>query len=252
MSPSSRRISPRRSTATTVPASGSPPPLSRRRNSSHGEEEMAPPAAKRTRSSRRLRGDNAPSPSVEEQEKHPSSSLSSSPRPDAAASYAPKYVEKSPELEQLLERLKAANDLPACYACLKIIREEFAKTRSADNNAIPLLTDKEQELINQANLAVPYLMCKKAIDLCTLPRSLGGLALSSAKARTLCLTVFEKCQGLSCCSSSMTDKKIVRLCKGSLTVQDAIRVLPKLAEVGIAARSKVNEIRESILKKAEV
>jgi hypothetical protein len=132
--------------------------------------------------------------------------------------------------------------LPTMYAALK-----FLKARLANEDKDYEATAHESDLLKKASLAVPYLMYKKAVDLLTRPRSMGGLAFSSAKADTLVRGIFEEA-GFACCGSKMTEKKLMKSCsKIVASSSDARKILIKLLEVGEDARSKVPDFMTNLL-----
>jgi len=140
------------------------------------------------------------------------------------------------ERKALIKALREACDLPSTYAALKLIRE---------SSFLDSLTEKEKELVSDASLAVPYIMSNLAVEHCTRPRSLGGLAYSRAKAENLIRSLFAK-MGPACCADNVKEKDIEKACK-DISSQDARKIVPKLKQVGIDAKRKVEELREQIL-----
>lgn len=137
---------------------------------------------------------------------------------------------RSAALSRLLEKLEEAEDLETIYASLKLIKEEVIE---ADD-----LSDAEHELIGQASLAVPYLMSRMMMELCTTPRSMGGLAFPHAKSEQVVSCIF--LEGRGCNTESLTENVLVSM---GLDAVDARKLLPKLKEVGSKAREKVEELR---------
>jgi hypothetical protein len=145
------------------------------------------------------------------------------------------------ELTLLFDALRSSADLPTMYAALK-----FTKVRMANEDKGYEATARENDLLKKASLAVPYLMYKKAVDLLTRPRSMGGLAFSSAKADTLVKGIFEEA-GFACCGSRMTEKKLMNSCSKIVSSSsDARKILNKLLEVGEEARSKVPDFMANL------
>lgn len=140
------------------------------------------------------------------------------------------------ERKALIKALREACDLPSTYAALKLIRE---------SSFLDFLTEEEKELVSDASLAVPYIMSNLAVEHCTRPRSLGGLAYSRAKAENLIRSLFAK-MGPACCADDVKEKDIEKACK-DISSQDARKIVPKLKQVGTDAKRKVEELREQLL-----
>ena len=84
-------------------------------------------------------------------------------------------------------------------------------------------------------------MYQMAVEIFTEPKTLGGLAFPSAKAKSLAKDIFEKA-GVSACSMNTTESSL-KLQKAGIDQVDARKILPKLKHVGDQARSKVEEIQ---------
>lgn len=165
------------------------------------------------------------------------------------------------ELDILFDSLREANDLASSYASLKLIKDGLPPAAvvvgeekvvveqegEAKHDLSLCLTKEEQELLAQASLAVPYLMCKMTKEVCTRPRSMGGLAFSSAKADMFVTDLFLK-MGPSCCFEKTLEEDLI---EQSLQPADARKLLPKLKEVGLHARSKVDELSATVKVKAQ-
>jgi hypothetical protein len=169
----------------------------------------------------------------------------------AAAAAASEPVPPSEDLIFLFDSLRRAGDLPTLYAALKFVRERLRGRTGADRGYV--VTAPEQDLLDQACLAVPYLMYKKAVDLLMRPRSMGGLAFSSAKADAIVRGIFEGV-GIAALAGgpAVTEKRLARACPKLLpSASDARKILGKLAEVGEEARSKVAEFEARLDANAE-
>eukprot|EP00523_Entomoneis_sp_CCMP467_P010971 CAMPEP_0168740098 /NCGR_PEP_ID=MMETSP0724-20121128/11802_1 /TAXON_ID=265536 /ORGANISM="Amphiprora sp., Strain CCMP467" /LENGTH=366 /DNA_ID=CAMNT_0008787519 /DNA_START=61 /DNA_END=1161 /DNA_ORIENTATION=+ len=126
------------------------------------------------------------------------------------------------------------------------------------------LTEDDLQLIRNASLAVPLLMMRKVYDHLVLPRTMGGLAWSDAKAKQVAKTLFATL-GPGCCAETITEQELIRHCKKQsqqqqqqqqgndatttttttvvvLKPQEAHKLLPLLKTVGREARSQVPEI----------
>ena len=132
--------------------------------------------------------------------------------------------------------LNDATDLPTTYAALKLVKDMLRSTGHDDDPP-----EEHLELIQNASLAVPYLMYQMAVEIFTEPKTLGGLAFPSAKAKSLAKDIFEKA-GVSACSMNTTESSL-KLQKAGIDQVDARKILPKLKHVGDQARSKVEEIQ---------
>lgn len=159
--------------------------------------------------------------------------------------------DKSPELGRLLDALRGGEDLPTLYAALKLARERLDKSGGGGADAGYIPSPDETSVLDNASLAVPYLMYKKAVDLLVRPRSLGGLAFSAAKADRLVHAAFGDAGAPACCSSSMTERQLLKAGGAAVAASDARKVLSKLSEVGDEARSKVPGFLESLLQQQQ-
>jgi hypothetical protein len=145
--------------------------------------------------------------------------------------------------ERALKALEDATDVQSAYAALKIVKEVFRLDSSKVDD-----DDPTQQLIKKASLAVPFLMYKVTVERFTRPRSFGGLAFSIAKAKRVASTLFQN-MGPSCCSTSVTEKDLVRL--GKIEITDARKVLPLMKEVGIETRAKVEAVRKLVMEEVD-
>ncbi|KAL7565538.1 hypothetical protein ACA910_003816 [Epithemia clementina (nom. ined.)] len=139
-------------------------------------------------------------------------------------------------------------ELPVMYAALKRIKEigigGNGIAPNEENDADPDLTDEDRQLIQDASLAVPYMMYKRFYEHLMLPRTMGGLAFSDAKAKKIARDIF-LAMGPACCKESMTDQDLCQACP-SVKPIDALKILPSLKAVGKEARSQLDQI-ESLL-----
>jgi hypothetical protein len=87
-------------------------------------------------------------------------------------------------------------------------------------------------------------MCKKAIELCTLPKSLGGLAFAQAKADNIVRKIFETL-GVASCFETTSEKDLAQACRGNDVIeqQDLRKVLPKLKSIGLESRERIDQVR---------
>jgi hypothetical protein len=164
------------------------------------------------------------------------------PEMEEMPSTAEKSVEDKTVLlqrERALKALEDATDVQSAYAALKIVKEVFRLDPSKVDD-----DDPTQQLIKKASLAVPFLMYKLAVERFTRPRSFGGLAFSIAKAKRVAATLFQN-MGPSCCSTSVTEKDLVKA--GQIEITDARKVLPLMKDVGIETRAKVEAVRKLVM-----
>jgi hypothetical protein len=152
--------------------------------------------------------------------------------------------------ERAIELLRSADDLPSSYAALKLVNEIVGidEARIMAKRVARLLSPADQVLIDQASLAVPYLMYQLCVEEFTQPRAQGGLAYSHAKAVEMASILFEKAGPACCCADNITELQLVKKCRGGknnttdiITKNDARKVLPILKKIGIIARSKIDE-----------
>ena len=139
-------------------------------------------------------------------------------------------------------------ELPVLYAAFKRIKEIGAwgsQTKEVDSD----LTEDEQQLIEDAALAVPYAMYKRLYEHLMLPRTMGGLAFSDAKAKQLARDLF-LAMGPACCSEFITDQQLSQACLSVKRI-DARKILPSLKAVGREARSQVKQIEAQLNKGGE-
>lgn len=177
-------------------------------------------------------------------------------------------VESQKRVELLVQALRNANDLASIYAPLKLFRDQQkTATKSKAVTVESLLTSEDQELFKSAALAVPFLLFERAVELCTRPRSMGGLSFSTAKAtqvvqllmatnpsakkgnKTL-RTPSEQLGCLRFCSAHATEKELLKMCS-LLNASDARKILPHLKSLGAKARSQVPALREKLDKIGE-
>jgi hypothetical protein len=143
--------------------------------------------------------------------------------------------------ERALKALEDATDVQSAYAALKIAKEVF---RLDSSTVVVDDDDPTQRLIKTASLAVPFLMYKVAVERFTRPRSFGGLAFSIAKAKRVAAALFQN-MGPSCCSSSVTEKDLVKA--GQIEITDARKVLPLMKDVGVETRAEVEAVRKWVM-----
>lgn len=167
-------------------------------------------------------------------------------------------------LDVLRNHQETQLELPVMYAALKTVQEigmnvqvedgtEHATKESTDppsesSLAQPQLSSKmiisEEQCLTDALLAIPYLMYKKAKDTLLLPRTMGGLAYSDAKAKEVAHDVFAKL-GPKCCFVNEDELQ------NHLSAQDAHKLLPFLQQVGREARCQVDELQAHWKESAE-
>jgi hypothetical protein len=163
--------------------------------------------------------------------------VNSKKRAAASTLVSSKYTDQ--QRERALQALEESTDLQSVYAALKIVKEIVPLVQDNNENE----HDRSLLLVEQASLAVPFLMYKLAVERFTRPLSFGGLAFSIAKAKKIAGMLFETV-GLACCSAEVTENDLQ---KAGLAVADARKVLPHLKDVGVEARVKVDDVRQFVL-----
>lgn len=158
-----------------------------------------------------------------------------------------------PDLRVYMDKLETVSDLTSLYATLKLTLDAIKSKEETDHNtsAATLLSKKDQFLLEQSQTALAFLMCKKAIELCTRPKSLGGLAFAQAKADNIVRKLFTS-MGVKVCATSTTEQDLVKALphddvKDPQQQQDLRKVLPKLKLIGMEASIKVDQVRQELL-----
>jgi hypothetical protein len=102
------------------------------------------------------------------------------------------------EREEILQALADATDLPSCYAALKLAQERLRGSS---------LSASDQQVMEQARLAVPFLMHQMSVEIFTRPRNLGGLAFSFAKATEIATRKYRSGVLLRICHGAIAEKE---------------------------------------------
>lgn len=121
--------------------------------------------------------------------------------------------------EVALRFLKTASDYGSMQAALVVFRDL--------HNDIELHKDAMAS-IEQATVAIPYLMHSAMMKFLTISRKDGGPGLSEENARKLTMGLFKR-MGPACCDENVNENDLVRI--GGLLKKDAHRVLPHLLRV---------------------
>ena len=141
--------------------------------------------------------------------------------------------------------LKQRVELPVLYGALKIIKEIGQGNAHEEESD---LTEDDRQLIEDASLAVPYLMYKRFYEQLMLPRTMGGLAFSDAKAMQVARDLF-LAMGPACCKETVTDQQLSEACPSVKRI-DARKILPSLHAIGKEARSQLEQV-EALLHEGE-
>ena len=154
-----------------------------------------------------------------------------------------------PSMLLYMEKLRDASDMATLYATLKLTKEAIESKREEEDlqDLSEFLAPEDIDLLTNAGTALAFLMCKKAIELCTLPKSLGGLAFAQAKADNIVRHLFET-MGVAACFEDTTEKDLLKACRDNAVIdqQDLRKVLPKLKLIGVESRERIEQVRTEV------
>ncbi|GKY96104.1 hypothetical protein MPSEU_000570700 [Mayamaea pseudoterrestris] len=174
---------------------------------------------------------------------------SNSTEDDDEAKRTAAVITSDPALFHYLEQLRAASDLPTLYANLMLTKKAIREKQEEEEGleVYHFLAPADIELVESAGTAVAFLMCQKAIEVCTLPKTLGGLAFAQAKADNIVRHLFETI-GIAACFEDTTEQDLVKVCRGKDTIEahDLRKVLPKLKSIGADARGGIDQINKEV------
>ena len=138
----------------------------------------------------------------------------------------------SPTASRALDLLRQAHDLPSLYAAFQNLQE----TAGLDDYGDIWPAGSEKDLVDQALLAVPYLMYRQV--------QLGLEESGKVRSQKNSLTNFQV-MGPRSCSETFDHKGLLRAFP-FLSRSEGWQVLPILKSVGEHARSRLDELRNSL------
>lgn len=139
----------------------------------------------------------------------------------------------SPTATRALDLIRQAHDLPTLYAALQILQETASLDNYDDNWPAG---SSEKDLVDQALLAVPYLMHRQVLQ--------GLEEIGKFRSQETALQIFQV-MGPRSCSEALDHKGLLRACP-FLSRSEGWQVLPILKSVGAHARSRLDELRNSL------
>lgn len=136
--------------------------------------------------------------------------------------------------EAALRFLKTASDFGSMQAALDIFHDLHSDIE---------LHKDAKALLEQATVAIPYLMHSAMMKFLTIPRKDGGPELSVEEARKLTMDLY-KHMGPECCDENVNESDLVRI--GGLPKIEAHRLLPHLLRVAKTVSDEYKEMQKEL------
>ena len=137
--------------------------------------------------------------------------------------------------EMALWLLKRASDYGSMQAALDLIHECRSDIE---------LNKEAKACVDQAIVAIPYLMHSAMMKFLTFHRKDGGPGFSSEKAKRIAMDLFER-MGPSCCGENVSEADLMDI--GGLHKVEALRVLPHLLRVAGTVSDQRKQMRKQLV-----
>jgi hypothetical protein len=137
--------------------------------------------------------------------------------------------------EMALRFLKAASDYGSMQAALDLIHEYHSDI---------VLNKEAKASVDQAIVAIPYLMHSAMMKFLTFRRKDGGPGFSGEKANRIAMDLFER-MGPACCGDKVSEADLMDV--GGLHKVEALRVLPHLLRVAGTVSDQRKHMRKQLV-----